>query len=719
MINDQSLQPDKNLVNRPAARASDEALINQAPVDFIKPSNLPQNTDGTQSTTPPEGVTPQQDVIVDDGNDTNQQSPDNSQRELSSDELRTLDFIKSHVIDCITVGEEYRWKFKFDWDNIERQVRQIAPTEWDHKETWQSKVFVGLQAKTSESAYSNLSSMMFPSERFFSIQGIQKRDRDQESALEELFQTVLDRGGFYYEKDYMLEESIDIGTSFMKFMARSDKSGIDFVWRSAYDCLVDPHARHDWDKVKFWIDQYPKDISYLIEEINKGDNSMYNTAYIRQALNYMESTANTQRQTDIAIIRNIDGTGYMRVPKNYKTIILSEYWGLVPMPNDVNDPTKGYTLKQMVVTMINKDFVIRYDENPYGFIPAIPMRVKPRKYDFYGKGYLLNGRGTQELMNSMVNLGFDSQKITAFDIIHVDENRISDQSSIQYKPLAVWKYKGSPNDAVLMNRQNGGNSAMRDLMQGIAFLDQVHQDVTGVTRHSEGSPSINGKEGGDTTLGEYQLKLQAVDKRFLSVARRTEQDFTERLLRNMYSIIRNPKLFSQQAVLDMIGTKKSYQKNPITQEVIEGEGEPKLMLDALPHPEAMALSFRGFGVTQFTQRQETLAKLKEGLAGALQNPTLTALTNIDVLWRRLFQMSQIPDWEEIVKSPEEIQKMVQFLQQQQMVGPQMGGGQGQPSRGPQPPQGMPMRPPQAGGPNGSPRPPQGPQNVQTKQPIGV
>lgn len=685
-------------------------------------SNPPKSQNGApMSTEPPEGnVGPTyepQDDLIDVQNSDNAQSPEPAAdgRELTSEELLTLDWIKSHVVDCITIGEEYRWKFKFDWDNIERQIRQIKPPEWDHKEPWQSKVFVGLQAKTSESAYSNLSSMMFPSERFFTCQGVQKRDREQESALEDLFQTILDRGGFYYEKDYLLEEGIDIGTSFLKMMARADKSGIDYVWRSAYDCLVDPHARHDWDKVKFWIDQYPKDLSYLIDEMNKGDNSMYNTAYIKQALNYMESTANTQRQQDIAIVRNIDGTGYMRVPKNYKTIILSEYWGLVPMPNDITDPTKGYTLKQMVVTMINKDFVIRYDENPYGFIPAVPLRVKPRKYDFYGKGYLLNGRGTQDLMNSMINLGFDSQKITAMDIIYVDENKIADQSSIVYKPLAVWKFKGNPADAVMVNRSSSGNSAMRDLMQGISFLDQVHQDVTGVTRHSEGAPSINGKEGGDNTLGEYQLKLQAVDKRFLSVARRTEQDFTERLLRNMYAIVRNPKLFSQAAVLDMIGTIKKSVPNPMTGANEEIDGEPRLKLEELPHPDAMAWNFRGFGVTQFTQRQETLAKLKEALTGAMSNPTLTALTNIDVLWKRIFQVSQIPDWEEIVKSPEEIQKMVQFLSQQQMLVPQGG-----PMSGGNPPQRPQMPPAQPQNhPNGQPMPPRGPVNMQNRQPIGV
>jgi hypothetical protein len=103
--------------------------------------------------------------------------------------------------------------------------------------------------------------------------------------------------------------------------------------------------------------------------------------------------------------------------------------------------------------------------------------------------------------------------------------------------------------------------------------------------------------------------------------------------------------------------------------------------------------------------------LKEALGGALQNPTLTALTNIDILWKRIFQVSAIPDWEEIVKSPEEIQKMVQFLQQQQMTVPQGGPTSG----GGQPPRGMPNRP-DAGREEGGPMPPR---NMQTNKPIGV
>ncbi len=62
------------------------------------------------------------------------------------------------------------------------------------------------------------------------------------------------------------------------------------------------------------------------------------------------------------------------------------------------------------------------------------------------------------------------------------------------------------------------------------------------------------------------------------------------------------------------------------------------------------------------------------LEAALANPLLSALSNIDLMWKRLFQVSDIPDWEDLVKDPEQIKKLVGLLQG-------MGGmpGQGAPA----------------------------------------
>jgi hypothetical protein len=614
-------------------------------------------------------------------------------------EIQENNRIKDLVVNCITIGEDYRSRFRKTWDEIEKQVKLVPPADWDKKEDWQSKVFIGLQAKTSESAFANLNAMVFPSDKFFSITSTKERDRDEEGALEDLFTIIMHRGKFYFHKDFVLEDAIDHGTSFLKMLVRPDKTGIEYVWRSCYDTLVDPNCRDEWSKARFWVDQYPKDPQWLVQELGKGKKQgMYQQQQLKAALEFMSSSASSSRQEEIDRIRNIDGTGWIAIPKAYKTLILNEFWGWLPMPVNKKNGDDGYEPKLMVVTMINKDFVIRCEECAYPFIPAVPARIKPRKFDFYAKGYLLNGMGTQDLMNSMVNLGFDSAKINAIDIIVLDQKAIADTTTIQYKPLQVWLVKGNPNDAVRMTRQSA-SSALRDLLVGINILDQIHQDVTGVTRQAEGSNSSMASGQGDKTLGEYKLKLAAVDRRFLSIARRFEEDFTKNLLEMMYAIIIDPKLFSQQACTEMIGMRPIMAIDPASGQSVKMGEMPRLVLADLGKKKSMDWSFSGNGVMQFSQRQETLEKLQKALEAAVKNPTLGALTNIDVLWRRIFQLSEVPDWEEIVKSKEQVQKMQEFLQNLQQGVPANGmpqGNIGMPSGLPsqQTPMGMPMGQPQ-------------------------
>lgn len=575
--------------------------------------------------------------------------------------LKEADRIKSFVVECITVSEEYRDRFRPTWEEIEKQIRQEPPEGWSKKEDWQSKVYLGLQAKTAETAFANMSAMLFPSDRFYEIRGVETRDRELEGNLETLIQNILYRGGFYQEKDFMLEESTDLGTSFLKILSRKNKDGIDFVWRSCFDCLVDPQARHKWEQSKYWVDQYKKDISYVINEINRGTASLYPNDFLRNAIAAVAGKSAGLKEEALAVVRSIDGTADMRIPKDYKSVTLNEFWGLVPMPIDEADEKKGYRLKPMVVTIINKEFILRWESNPYQVIPAIPLRIKPRKYDVYGKGYLINGRGTQDLINSMVNLGFDSMKITSFDIAMVDQNKIADPASIQYKPLALWLLKGDPRAAALLTRQSNGQSAMDGILNGIGLLDRMHQDVTGVTRHAEGSPTVDGKEG-DQTLGEYRLKLQAVDKRFLSVAKRCEEDFVKPLIKMCFLIVRDKTLFSQEAITRILGKKPIMVKDPATGQEIQTDEMPKLLQEQISMKDDSAFDFLGSGVTQFSERQKTLEKLLQALQLALAQPTLTAMTNIDVLWKRIFQTSEIPDWEEIIKDKEQMRQMMEFIQ---------------------------------------------------------
>lgn len=598
--------------------------------------------------------------------------PSGDQQQAEYSNQRNLDRIKALVCDCIEKAKNYRELFKKDWDEVERQVRQQAPPEWDKKEAWQSKIYIGLQTKASESAFSSLRAMLFPTDRFFESSGVEKEDREKETSLEELIQTTLDQGGFYEEKDFWLQEGIDIGTSFIKLLVRPDMMGIDYAWRTAYQTLVDPAGYHNWKNCKFWIDQYPKDASWLLEQIALGEKSIYDQALLAEAWEAIKSKQeNPDSRTAIEQVKTIDGTANFPIPEAYKTFTLNEFWGFLPEFLDPNDESKGYILKLYLVSMVNEEFIIRAtSDTPFGFIPAVPLRTKRRKYDFYGKGYLLDGRGIQDLTNSMVNLGFDSQKISAMDIIILDENKIADKSSIEYRPLAVWKVKGNPRDAALLTRS--GVSAMGDLLNGITLLDRMHQDTVGVTRNSEGTPAIDGKQG-EKTLGEYQLKVQAVDKRFMSEATRIENESLSMIIEYTYEILRNPKLISQQYFDRVLGFQDIVVQDPATGQSINMGKMPKLLQQSLNLDGSMKQDFRCFGVTQFSERQRKIQALKEALQGALGHPFLAALTNIDVIWKKLFQISEVPDWEEIIKNNDQIKQVMGMLQQmagQQMVQPQ-------------------------------------------------
>ena len=112
--------------------------------------------------------------------------------------------------------------------------------------------------------------------------------------------------------------------------------------------------------------------------------------------------------------------------------------------------------------------------------------------------------------------------------------------------------------------------------------------------------------------------------------------------------------------------------------VVGKKKKVKLDLEKIRDQGDMAYDFKAVGVTQFIGKMEVLQKLREALQAALSNPTLTALTKIDLLWKKLWQASDIDDYEEMIRTPEEARDLIGVGQQQEQ--PQ-GQPQGQPQQG--------------------------------------
>jgi len=577
---------------------------------------------------------------------------------LTPEEFSEDNELVAYITNCIQASENYRNQFTQGWQLIEEQLRCVHPSDWSLKEKWQTKVFLPLQSKTSEVVKSYLNKMIFGTDRNFDIAGSGEAEREQDDYLMELIDAIKSKGGFNVQKDFALQEAIDIGTSFLKILVNQDGNGVNFTWRSPYNCLIDPQAKHDFYLSKYWIDEYTKDLGDLVNEASK-PNSLYDKDAVQRLLASGEVKSNpteeiNQSGINLETIRTIDGTGNITVPKEFTKVAIHEYWGVVKVKKTFRDEASNadveyYEYEQRVVTIANKRAVLRNDKNDFGFIPVVIARTKKRKYDTYGRGYFENVTDLQELMNSMVCLGFDSLKISSMDIAIIDESKIADETSIQYKPLAIWKMK-DVNGAKITR---SGMSALRDILQGVAMLDGMHQDATGATRQAQGTQSVPGTSGGgEETLGAYQSKLQMVDNRFLDQAYAIEIDFILPLIRYLFKIIVNPKIFDQEKIDKLLGKKQNKIAilDPKTSEPVgfKIEEESKLSLEELRSKIDLDMKFRITGVTHFMEKMSLLQKLDGLLTKAVTNPLYAQVINLPKMFKRFMQMSEIPEWQDLV-----------------------------------------------------------------------
>jgi len=572
----------------------------------------------------------------------------------SDSEQAIINFVAS----CNDEGVKYRDRFTGKWNVIESQIRCQHPDDWDEKEDWQSRVFIPQQAKTSETAFAYLDKILFGQPRFYDIQGVEENDKEEAGYIMELIDAVFSRGEFHFENEFVLKEATDIGTAFLKIGVAQDRKGLTFTWRSPHYLKFDPACGHRFYKAKWICDEYPKTITQLIESAESAF-PMYSKDRIKAMLEMMESEANAARPQNegekaLMTVKGFDGTSYT-IPSQYAELNVVEFWGL-SKKNQEKDPKKPahYVYEQRIIAVANGKFLLRDDQNDFGLTPVVICRTKPRKYDTYGLGFCENSVDLQDLMNSMVNLGFDSLKICSFDIAMIDESKVKDKASIEYKPKAVWRFKDNPHQAVLLTRQ--GISALDQIIRGITVLDQFQQEASGVLRQIQGADA-----GGSTTLGEYNAKLQMADNRFLKAARFVEKDYIVPLVRMVFKILFNPKFFNQALIDRIIGLREVEVEtpDPMTGAMRKTTTKvPKLDFNKIASQGDMAYDFKAVGITQFVSRLELQQKLRELLVEVMKEPRLFIMSRPQEIFKRLLQAAEVPDYQDLIKSDPEIKALM-------------------------------------------------------------
>ena len=610
--------------------------------------------------------------------------------------LRKVDGIRAH-------SKTYRDQEATTWSTIESQLACEAPSWWSEKEDWQTKVYIAQQFKTSESALSMLKEIIFGSGDFFSVMGIEGTDRAKQEYLRRFINVLLDMGGFHRHNDFVFKEGVDLGSSFMKIAIDPEQdmekwNGFKFAFVSCKDALIDcASSIVDFEESKFWIHQYYEHVQeVLVSPIYTDDkkDALLDHLQGKPGLNRTDAYINVQG------VGAAGGSRFFAIPLEYQTVLFEEVWGWWPVVKKVQ--VKGqeveYTaLEWKVVTIADEKIVMRNDDNPYDCIPSVRMRVKSRRTSPYGDGFLSKTIDTQDLMNSVVNLGFDSAKIGMLPIARVDSARCPNLASIVLKPLAIWD---APPDAATI--ENLKTDALRTMLQSLAYLDQVDQDISGVLRQSQGAQSVFANDS--ETLGQTKLKMAGVEKRFLKVAKEIAEDYIVPLLRKMFKIIQHPQFIDRFQMLAnrVLGVDELPDPAQVarlrlqvanTSEVLTPEALqaalhsmprvkiPRLDLSQLGR---IGADFRVISIQNFLQKQEASEKIQKLLEIAAREPQFSMMFKMDKLLERYLQMNDVPDYKELINSMDEIQRMMQTAQSE--FGFQPGGAGGGQSQGGQQPQ---------------------------------
>lgn len=578
--------------------------------------------------------------------------------------------------DCSTKGSEYRSKYRPDWDEIESQINQIPPDSWNDKEDWQTKIYLPLQATGSETAFSKFKKILFSSSHIIDVVGVEKKDKEKVTHLITLMETLLG-DLFERENDSLLQEAVDFGSSGMKVLAKPTKDGLIFVNRSVYNFVFDPRCGNDFTKANWAIDEFTKDISELRENPGVYKKEVIEKIF-KDAKNDVKinEEPKTKAAQDLTTIKSFDGTQDISIPEAYKIIKLHEWWGKMKIVNkDKNEDANltratDYKTEWRVITMAemgHHKYILRDSVNPYGRVPILMAVLKKRKFDTYGKGYLRNGRGLQDLGNSMINLGFDSEKINSFDILGLDVNAVSDWNTIKYRPRAVWSLNNV--NGVKSFRASPVSALVEIVTKGIPFIDQLYQDVTSLTRHAQGSMPLSGGSEAET-LGEYQMKMQSIDDKFLSQAKVLEASYCKPLFSLIYKIITSKELFTQKACDRILGVNKKIIEQPMIdlqtgQPIINPQtGQPMISETVQRTPKlnlaeldpTMSLDFRLIGVTQLQEVLEVKAQLMQVIQLATQIPQFANYFKPYGLLKSIIQSMRVQDVDDIIKTEKELEE---------------------------------------------------------------
>jgi hypothetical protein len=558
--------------------------------------------------------------------------------------------LAKHIVDIWTTYNNDRRKFL---DKGLETRRYVTASTTDGTEVgslpWKNKTTIPKLSQIADTLQSYYMAALMPTDDWFRWEGIDDDSKMKANFIEAYMQTKIRQGNFrrvleQLVRDWIIYGNCFAGVTYTRETAISKVTGNEIVtfqgpklFRiSPVDASIDPRAE-SFDRSPF----IRRSFSTMADLIRKNSDDT-SVKYDKKALKKMKSMRSASEDEWLDLYKStgllIDGFDDLSTYMTSGAVELIEYWG------DVYDSSTDTLLRNRVIVVADRSYVVRNEENPAWSKkkPFFHSGWRTLPDNLYGQGPLDNLVGMQYRCDHLENL-----KADAFDqIIH---------PMILVKGDEVEEFTFGPGQKIYC----GGESTVEFLRPDSSVL-QANNEIAiyhNLMEMMAGSPkeAMGFRTPGEKTAFEMSVLQQGSDRMFQDKLMHFEEYIIEPVLNAFFElIVRN---------FDITDIAQVFNKDTKAFDMIELRRED-ILADG---------SMKPIGARHFAARNKRIQELQNFLLIA-QNPSIAphiSGVNAAIMFEEELGLDK---WN-IVEPFIALQEQFQAMQMQQEMQGALGGGE--------------------------------------------
>jgi len=400
---------------------------------------------------------------------------------------------------------------------------------------WKNKTTIPKLCQIRDNLHANYMSALFPNDTWLRWEGFSQSAviASKRKAIESYMQNKTREGDFRVEVAKLLYDYIDYGNAFYdvvwtKETTTDPETGAEIAGYigprlcrlSPLDVVFDPLASNFDSTYK--ITRYVKTIGELMLEVDTKPELRYNKAIVVKASEARKGlSAYTVDDINKSVGFQVDGFG--TIGDYYR----SNYVEILEFEGSMHDDTTGEFLKNVIITVVDRSYVIRQEQMPSWLGKSTKGHVgwRYRPDNVYSMGPLDNLVGMQYRIDHLENLKADAMDLAVHPPLAISGN----VEEFEWGPKAeIYIGEGGAIKELGMNLQ-GVIAANNE----IATLEIKMEEMAGAPKQAMGI-----RTPGEKTAFEVQSLEMAASRIFQNKIQNFEISLLEPALNRMLELAR-------------------------------------------------------------------------------------------------------------------------------------------------------------------------------------